>query len=213
MMRIEPPKDPQRSSSGWRRRPPGRGVQPGSRFLLRDARGPPSRDGSIERICRGFSSGSCRAREARRPVSRAAQLSKRAGVAASHLSRSAVSDIPRAVDLARKAVERVPMPRSGNYRNTLGVALYRKGDWKGAIKALEKSVELRAGGTSHDWFFLAMARWQLGEKEQARRDYDRAVEGMAKSQPDNDELPRFRDEASALLGIPHAGKTEQSRAT
>jgi hypothetical protein len=53
-----------------------------------------------------------------------------------------------------------------------------------------------------------MAHWQLGEKEQARKDYDRAVEDMVKAQSENDELPRFRDEARALLGIPDAGKPE-----
>jgi WD40 repeat protein/tetratricopeptide (TPR) repeat protein len=119
-------------------------------------------------------------------------------------------DVPRAVDLAEKVVARAP--ENGHFWNTLGVALYRKGDWKGAIKALDTSMGLRAGGDSYDWFFLAMARWQLGEKDQARREYNRAVEGMAKVQLDNEELRHFRDEAAGLLGIPPAGKTEQARA-
>ena len=34
-----------------------------------------------------------------------------------------------------------------------------------------------------DWFFLAMARWQLGEKDKAREWYDRAVQWMDKNQP------------------------------
>ena len=92
------------------------------------------------------------------------------------------SAIPsRAVALARKAVELEP--KNWAYRNTLGAAQYRAGDWKAAIAALEKSMELRKGGDSNDWFFLAMAHWQLGEKDKAREWYDRAVQWMDKNQP------------------------------
>ena len=55
------------------------------------------------------------------------------------------------------------------------MAHYRAGDWKASLTALEKSMELRKGGDSFDWFFLAMAHWQLGEKDEAREWYDRAV--------------------------------------
>ena len=48
------------------------------------------------------------------------------------------------------------------------LAQYQAGDWKSAIAALEKSMELRNDGDSHDWFILAMAHWQLGEKDKAR---------------------------------------------
>ena len=40
-----------------------------------------------------------------------------------------------------------------------------------------------------------------GDKEQARLWYDRAVQWMEKNQPQDKELPRFRAEAAALLGI------------
>ena len=79
----------------------------------------------------------------------------------------------RAVELAKKAVELAP--KQGTFWNTLGVAHYRAGDWKAAVAALEKSEELRNGGDSFDWFFLAMAHWQLGEKDEARKWYDQAV--------------------------------------
>jgi WD40 repeat protein/serine/threonine protein kinase len=108
-------------------------------------------------------------------------------------------DPRRAVALAKRAVELGP--ESGRFRNTLGVACYRAGDWEAAIAALEKSMELLAGGAeSFNTFFLAMAHWQLGEKEEARRWYDRAVAWMDKNQPQNDELKRFRAEAEAVLG-------------
>jgi tetratricopeptide (TPR) repeat protein len=75
------------------------------------------------------------------------------------------------------------------------------GDWKGAIADLEKSMELRKGGDSSDWFFLAMARWQLGDKDGARESYDQAVKWMETNAPENKELIRFRAEAAELLGV------------
>ncbi|MCZ6796297.1 MAG: tetratricopeptide repeat protein, partial [Planctomycetota bacterium] len=106
---------------------------------------------------------------------------------------------PGAVDLAQKAVDQAPA--EGNYWNTLGVAHCRVEDWEPAVTALEKSMELRGGGDSVDWFFLAMAKWNLGEKEEARKSYDQAVEWMETKQPDDKELAGFRAEAAALLGV------------
>jgi tetratricopeptide (TPR) repeat protein len=77
-----------------------------------------------------------------------------------------------AVKAAKEATELVP--KAGDFWNTRGLAHYRAGDWKRAVAALEKSMELRKGGDSFDWFFLAMARRRLGEKEAAREWYDRA---------------------------------------
>jgi WD40 repeat protein/serine/threonine protein kinase/tetratricopeptide (TPR) repeat protein len=108
-------------------------------------------------------------------------------------------DAKRAVELAKRAVEL--KRQEGNYWNTLGVAHYRAGSWKEAVAILEKSMELRKGGDGFDWFFLAMAHWKLGEKDKAREWYDRAVQWMDKNQPTNDELRRFRTEASELLEL------------
>jgi serine/threonine protein kinase len=105
----------------------------------------------------------------------------------------------RAVELSRKAVDLAPNER--DYRNTLGVACYRVGDWKGAVTALGKSMELSEGGDCSDWFFLAMARWRLGDKDQARKWYDKAVGWMEKEKSPHEELHRFRPEAAELLGI------------
>jgi tetratricopeptide (TPR) repeat protein len=108
-------------------------------------------------------------------------------------------DPGRAIELARKAVELAP--KVGTHWNTLGVAQYRAGDWKAAIDSLTKSMELRKGGDSNDWFFLAMAHWQVGDKTQARSWYDKAVPWMEKEQPRDAELIRFRVEAAALLEV------------
>jgi tetratricopeptide (TPR) repeat protein len=91
-------------------------------------------------------------------------------------------------------------PDEGDYWNTMGVARYRAGDWRGAIAALEKATALH-GRTSYDDFFLAMSHWQLGERPEARRLYDQAVQWMEKNRPRNEELRRFRGEAAELLGI------------
>jgi tetratricopeptide (TPR) repeat protein len=119
----------------------------------------------------------------------------------------------RAVEFAKKAVELAP--KEGNYWNTLGAAHYYSGDWKPAVLALEKSMDLRNGGDSFDWFFLAMAYWQLGNKDKARQWYEKAVEWMNKNQKQlqqnkqwDEELRRFRAEATQLLGLSEPPKKE-----
>jgi tetratricopeptide (TPR) repeat protein/serine/threonine protein kinase len=108
-------------------------------------------------------------------------------------------DPKRAVELAKKAVTLAP--NEGNSWNTLGVAHYRAGQWQRAVGALKKSMDLRKGGDSCDWLFLAMAHWQLGEKDQAQQWYDRAVQWMDKNRPTDEELRRFRAEAAELLQV------------
>jgi serine/threonine protein kinase/Tfp pilus assembly protein PilF len=92
-------------------------------------------------------------------------------------------------------------PGDGNNWNTLGVANYRQGDWKAAIDALTRSIQLRKGGSGEDYFFLAMGHWQLDQKEKARTWYDKGVAWMDKNKPQDEELRRFRAEAAALLKI------------
>ena len=103
-----------------------------------------------------------------------------------------------AVELAKKAVSLDP--KSHPIWNTLGVAQYRAGDYKAAIESLGKSMELSSGGTVNVWFFLAMAHWQLGHKDEARTWYDKAVQCMEKNKPKDEQLLRFRAEAAELLG-------------
>jgi tetratricopeptide (TPR) repeat protein len=107
-----------------------------------------------------------------------------------------------AVRLPTKAVR--AGPKSADYRNTLGVTHYRNGDAKAAVAELEEALRLRAGGHSFDWFFLAMAHWRLGDRDQARTHFDEAVRWMNKFAPQDEEFRRFRAEAEALLA--DAGK-------
>jgi len=66
----------------------------------------------------------------------------------------------QAVAFAQLAVKAVPT--NGNYWITLGAAHFRAGSWKEAVAALERSMKLRKGGDSFDYFFLAMTHWQIG---------------------------------------------------
>jgi Flp pilus assembly protein TadD len=106
----------------------------------------------------------------------------------------------RAVELARKAIE--GQPSNGMFWNTLGVAQYRAGDWKAAETTLRKSIELRSGGDSFDWFFVGMCLWQQGEKDRARTWYKAARLWTTRKSPTNNELIRFQAEAATLLGLP-----------
>jgi tetratricopeptide (TPR) repeat protein len=121
----------------------------------------------------------------------------------------AVRDPRRAVELARSAVELEPT--SASYWNTLGTALYRNRDWSGAIGSLNRSMSLLGDDfplLSYNAFFLAMAHWQSGHKDEARQSYDQAVQWMQKyHDPPGDEVRRFRAEAAELLGLsPEAGR-------
>ncbi len=110
-----------------------------------------------------------------------------------------VRDPVRAIGLAKTAVEL--LPEHAGYWTDLGVAYYRAGDWKGAVAALEKSRELQNGDNSFNWFFLAMSHEKLGDKEIARRWYDRAAQWMDKNHAANAKLRRFRAEAAQVLGV------------
>jgi Flp pilus assembly protein TadD len=109
-------------------------------------------------------------------------------------------DPEKAVAMARRAVALRPTNR-GDW-NTLGAAYYRHGEWKEAVESLERSMAMNRGGDSSDWFFLAMACWQMGRREDARRWYRQAVAWMEKHAREDAELLRFRAEAAHLLGLP-----------
>jgi Flp pilus assembly protein TadD len=119
-----------------------------------------------------------------------------------------VCDPRRAVTLARKSV--ALEPKNSDFWNTLGVAKYRAGDWKGAVEALARAAKLRKEGDDFTHLFLAMAHWQLGEKEKARACYDKAVAWAEKNHNflaviywhlGSKERAPFRAEAAALLGV------------
>ncbi len=110
-----------------------------------------------------------------------------------------------AVELAQRAV--TLYPNRGYYWTMLGMAHYRAGHWDDAITALEKANSLFAGGGSFEWFFLTMARWQRGDKDQAQRAFARAVQWadshkawFEADQERSEKLRLHRAEAEKLLG-------------
>ena len=113
--------------------------------------------------------------------------------------RPGIDHFEEAVDLAKKAVKTTPT--AGNYWLTLGMAHYWAGQWSDALTAFKEAMKLRNGGDSLEWFYLAMIHGRLGEKEQARKWYDQALQWMEKNDPDNGGLKFLRNEAAQLLRI------------
>ncbi|HJZ59568.1 MAG TPA: tetratricopeptide repeat protein, partial [Gemmataceae bacterium] len=113
-------------------------------------------------------------------------------------------DGARAVEMAKKGHQ---IGKSDGFSwNTLGVAHYRAGNWTEAVAALQRSRELFAGRRdAMNTCFLAMANWRLGNKREARKWYDQAVEWMEKNEPEDEfigeYLRRFHAEAEELLGV------------
>lgn len=105
----------------------------------------------------------------------------------------------RAVELAIEASQLEP-DNSENWK-TLGVARYRNGDFQESIDALKKSVELASDGGGIDFLFMALAHWQLGDKDQALHWYKKGTRWIDKNQPVDKELERVLVEAAALLNV------------
>ena len=112
--------------------------------------------------------------------------------------------VAQALTWSQRAVELAP--EAAHAWNTLGVGYFRAANWEEAIVTLAKSEELASDQhLAFNAFFLAMAHWQLGHKDEARQWYDNAVEWMEANRPNDEELLRFRAEAEELLGVePHA---------
>jgi hypothetical protein len=104
-----------------------------------------------------------------------------------------------AVELAKRTVQ--SDPKHSLCWKTLGVAQYRAGDWQATVESLEKSMALGQKDVALNSFYLALAHWRLGDKAQARRRYDQAIEQMDKNRSDDEGLRRLRAEAAELLGI------------
>ena len=76
----------------------------------------------------------------------------------------------------------------------------RAGQWQKAIAAFEKRLHLSDGGSSEDFFFLAMAHERAGHRDEARKWYQEGVDWMDKHAPKNPPLLQYRAEAAGVLG-------------
>jgi tetratricopeptide (TPR) repeat protein len=112
----------------------------------------------------------------------------------------------RAVELATKQTQLAPdKPESWG---CLGAARYRLGEHKQAIADLEKAVSMLKLDTLSDTaaaasnaYFLAMARWELGDKAKAREWFAKAEEWKQKAGEHKPWVERARAEAAELLGV------------
>src|SRR5262249_52681279 len=98
--------------------------------------------------------------------------------------------------------------KDGGCWKLLGEAQYRAGDWRSAVAALQKSLELGLGEDAVSRFFLAMAQWKLGNHDDARRAYEQALQLQAKNQDSLknnkamvEDFHRFRKEAEEVLEL------------
>src|SRR5262249_2141972 len=82
----------------------------------------------------------------------------------------------------------------------LGTVLLLQNDLAGAIDAFKKASAL-APNSAEPHFFLAMAHWQSGDKDEARKRYEHAVQWFHTNCPSNAELGRLCTETEGLLGI------------
>jgi serine/threonine protein kinase/predicted Zn-dependent protease len=102
----------------------------------------------------------------------------------------------RAIGLARQAT--TLDAKNGDGWRALGAAYCRAGNWQEAAAALERSLQFNRGD-GFNWYFLAMARWQLGDKAKARHWYDRAIAWQKANFPHDETLQRLREEVQPLF--------------
>jgi WD40 repeat protein len=87
------------------------------------------------------------------------------------LAPDGAADPAAVVQLFRDALQGRPWPATpAEFLNTLGAAMYRAGQFEGAIRPLEEGIKIRSGiSRPQDWAFLAMAHQRLGHPDEARR--------------------------------------------
>jgi tetratricopeptide (TPR) repeat protein len=106
---------------------------------------------------------------------------------------------------ARKAVELAP--KDGDAVAALALAEYRSGHWAESLAAIEQSLTMENGGDASNWFVLALARREKGDKNQARTWFDKAVVWTRQNAPEDPELHQLWTEAAELLGQPGPAAT------
>ena len=103
-------------------------------------------------------------------------------------------------------------PNVSNHWTVLGVARFREEKWQEARNSLDKSLKLATHGNlgairwdeAVNWFFLAMIDWRVGQHDDARECYQRAIlnwENALAGPTDSRLLLGVRAEAEELLGI------------
>lgn len=106
-----------------------------------------------------------------------------------------------AVELATRATELSPLGE--RFWNTLGVAHFRNGNWTAAIRALKKSIAQQPlhKNCIFNSLFLAMSYWRLGDRDEANRWYERAMECLRSTPLPDHGVWRILAEAEDVMGI------------
>jgi tetratricopeptide (TPR) repeat protein len=94
---------------------------------------------------------------------------------------------------------------SWTYLNTYGALLYRKGDYRGAVNYLRRSIDAQKGiGSWADWFFRAMAlhRQRQSGAQQALATAKRLANQTSHSWDHKIEIGHLVDEAERELKLP-----------
>lgn len=121
-------------------------------------------------------------------------------------------DPAKSVKLAKRVVAKVDDP---SYWNTLGTGLYRSGNYKAAIEALNKSVEGTHNSlVAYDHYVLAACYIELGKFETAFEHFSEAEVHFEKLRAEQTpeqlkELETFRAETSSLIGYSKSQKQSQ----
>ena len=103
------------------------------------------------------------------------------------------------MELAREATQL--QPDVANHWNNLGVARYRAGQWQASVESLEKADSMIPTGDREHRMFLAMAHWQLGNQEIARKTDAEGAAWIDANRKDDAEQRRFREEAEQLMAL------------
>jgi len=123
-------------------------------------------------------------------------------------------DPQRALRLAKHAVELAP--ERDEYRVTLAGAHYHSGDYQACCEVLESFLPSSSDDAQQGYFLLAMARWQLGQKQQALECYRQGVDWMDGINPYHDdmlEFRRLRRIAAKLLQVTEPGEDQAADAS
>jgi serine/threonine protein kinase len=128
----------------------------------------------------------------------------------------ALGQMDKALADARKVLELTDVPSKGywDYRMRIetywflgqpqpaadeALTLFNNEGLRDWFLAFERNIE--SAKDPRGAFTLAMVRCQVGEKDEARRWYDKGLQWIDKDQPEDQKLLLFRDEATTLLGV------------
>jgi tetratricopeptide (TPR) repeat protein len=93
-------------------------------------------------------------------------------------------------------------PTNGNRWRDLAIAFYRSGKWQDSLDVFKTKEHLGhgIGGSAWQWFYIAMAHWQLDHKEEAFSLYYQSIDWVEREREKR--LLAVQAEAAALMDLP-----------